>query len=173
MNRHTLMHVRRSLVLGLPLALAGLGGCATTAAPAAPTTPLQALYPTVGNEDCILRPRIHDWDELDDSHLLVYTMGEQVPYLVELSYPSNDIAFNLAIGVRSSDPGRRICGRSLDMVLIPGGSPPLIPIASVKRLTREESKQLLAARHKKVPKGKVADAATDTAPPPAPGTPTS
>ena len=139
--------------------------CATQPAPPSVVTG------PVGTEECIFPARVSEWAELDREHLIVYAQSGRVPYLVTLSFPSNDLAFDLGIGVLDSDHDGRICGRGFDSILIPHGTPDRITILSVRLLTKLEADTLLAKAHpKKAAKGKVVpvpDAGGAAATPPA------
>jgi hypothetical protein len=86
---------------------------------------------------------ISDWADLDRERLIVYAPSRTRPYLVELTMPSSDLPFNVAIGVLDGDGNGRICGYGFDAILIPGHIPDRILIRSVQRLTPDEAKKLM------------------------------
>ena len=115
--------------------------------------------PSVSKEDCIYSRLISDWSSLDSQRLIVYGSNRSQPYLVQLSFPSNDLSFNIALGVLDADHNGRICGYGFDAILIPSGIPPRITISSVQKLTKDEAAALIAAaRPKKETKPKDAAA---------------
>jgi hypothetical protein len=115
--------------------------------------------PSVSKEDCIYSRLISDWSSLDAQRLIVYGSNRSQPYLVKLSFPSNDLSFNIALGVLDADHNGRICGYGFDAILIPGGIPPRITISSVQKLTKDEAAKLIQeARPKKKPQAKDAGA---------------
>ncbi len=115
--------------------------------------------PSVSKEDCIYSRLISDWSSLDSQRLIVYGSNRSQPYLVQLSFPSNDLSFNIALGVLDADHNGRICGYGFDAILIPNGIPPRITISSVQKLTKDEAAKLIAeARPKKETKPKDAAA---------------
>lgn len=125
-------------------------GSATQGAPA-------MSPPSVSKEDCIYSTLVSDWSALDSQRLIIYAPGSNDPYLVKLSFPSNDLSFRFALGVLDADHNGRICGYGFDAILIPDGIPPRITITSVQKLTKDEAAKLVAeARPKKKPKGKPA-----------------
>jgi hypothetical protein len=151
-NRYCLERLRPAMRLALPLVLVAVALSACAVHPATAGAPAAAT-PPVGEEDCIFASIVQDWNDLDSSHLIIYGPGRFNPYLVELTFPSNDLAFNLALGVRDEDHNGRICGGGIDSVLIPGGHPSSLLIRSVRRITQEQAKQMIAAAHpKKKPK---------------------
>jgi hypothetical protein len=116
--------------------------------------------PSVSKEDCIYSRLISDWSSLDSQRLIVYGSNRSQPYLVKLNFPSNDLAFNIALGVLDADQNGRICGYGFDAILIPSGIPPRITISSVQKLTKDEAALLIAeARPKKKAKAEAKDAA--------------
>jgi Family of unknown function (DUF6491) len=117
-----------------------LAACNTT-----PPTPEQqaARAAAAAREDCLFSSTISDWAEIDRERLLLFAPGPNRPYLVELSFPSNDLPFNIAIGVRDGDGNGRICSHGFDAIVLPGHIPDWISIRSVQRLTPEEGKKLL------------------------------
>ncbi len=134
--------------LGLPGLLAAtlLAACAVPAAkPADATTAAVSARP----EDCIFASVITDWADLDKERLILYGPGTGQPYLAQLEFPSNELPFNMRIGVLDSDHNGMICGNGFDSILIPGGLPDRIRIISLHKLSREEAKQMLAAAHPK------------------------
>jgi hypothetical protein len=150
--------VNRQSRLFLPLVLTAgmLAACATPAAK--PGDPVAATA-SLSKEDCIFSAVVSDWAELDREHLILYGPGRQQPYLVQLSFPSSDLPFNMAIGVIDADSNGRICGYGFDSIAIPGGMPSRITIRSIQKLTPDEAKQMIAAAHpKREPKGKPAAA---------------
>jgi len=115
--------------------------------------------PSVSKEDCIYSRLISDWSSLDAQRLIVYGSSRSQPYLVKLSFPSNDLSFNIALGVLDADHNGRICGYGFDAILIPSGIPPRITISSVQKLTKDEAAKLIQeASPKKKPKAKDAGA---------------
>jgi hypothetical protein len=115
--------------------------------------------PSVSKEDCIYSRLISDWSSLDAQRLIVYGSNRSQPYLVKLSFPSNDLSFNIALGVLDADHNGRICGYGFDAILIPSGIPPRITISSVQKLTKDEAAKLIQeASPKKKPKAKDAGA---------------
>jgi hypothetical protein len=113
--------------------------------------------PSVSKEDCIYSRLISDWSSLDSQRLIVYGSNRSQPYLMKLSFPSNDLSFNIALRVLDADHNNRICGYGFDAILIPNGIPPRITISSVQKLTKEEAAKLIEEAR---PKKKTKDSAT-------------
>jgi hypothetical protein len=124
----------------------GLVACGTPAV--IPSNPL-AYWPIDKKEDCLFTTVVSDWSDLDREHLILYGPGRRDPYLVQLTFPSNDLSFNMAIGVLDGDHNARICGYGFDAILIPGGMPDRITINSIKKLTKAEAEKLVADTHPK------------------------
>ena len=155
MNRQSSQRAPLAAHLLLPTALGAslLAGCATPA-----SRPGDVAAKSRGQEDCIFANLVTDWAELDREHLILYALGSQLPYLVQLAFPSNELEFNMRVGVLDGDPDGRICGNGFDWILIPGGMPDRIQILSIRKLSKDEAKQMLAAAHPKkaANKGKIA-----------------
>ena len=144
--------VRPWVALGLLCGALSLSACATH--PAGEGVPAMSP-PSTSKEDCIYSTLVSDWSALDSQRLIIYAPGRNDPYLVKLSFPSNDLSFRFALGVLDADHNGRICGYGFDAIVIPGGIPPRISITSVQKLTKDEAAKLVAeARPKKKPKGK-------------------
>jgi hypothetical protein len=126
------------------LVAAALGACANQ--PAAPGTPLKST-PSTTPEDCLFSLTVGNWTALDPERLILYAPGSRQAYLVKLSIPSSDLVFSTSIGVQDGDGNGRICGWGFDAILIVGGTPDRIPIASVQKLTTDEAAKLIAAAH--------------------------
>ena len=125
----------------------------------------QVSWPTGKKEDCLFTTVVSDWSDLDREHLLLYGPGRHDPYLVQLNFPSNDLTFNVAIGVLDGDHNGRICGYGFDAILIPGGMPDRITISSIQKLTKVEAEKLIADLHpKRKPKASGAPAEAPSGP---------
>jgi hypothetical protein len=130
-------------VVGL-LVAAALCACANQ--PVVPGTPEKST-PSRSAEACLFSVTVGDWTALDPGRLILYGPGSQQAYLVKLSIPSPDLAFSTSIGVQDGDGNGRICGWGFDAILVGGGLPERIPIASVQKLTKEAAARLIAAAH--------------------------
>jgi hypothetical protein len=150
------IHVVRGLALaGLMAGSVLVSGCATTQGATAASVPNDKA-----REECIFSLTVRDWSALDGERLIIYGISRKEPYLVKLSFPSNDLSFAFAIGVYDGDRNGRICGFGSDAILIPRGVPDRITINSVQRITVEEAKRLTdEAKPKKKPKADKAAAA--------------
>ena len=148
----------------VPPALMGLSLVACAAPPARSGDAL-ASTSSGRHEECLFTTVVSDWSELDREYLLLYGPGRHDPYLVQLNFPSNDLAFNVAIGVLDGDHNGRICGYGFDAILIPGGMPDRITIRSIQRLTKEEANKRIADAHpQRKPKANKAPAVTPSGP---------
>ena len=130
---------------------AGLAGlmlaatlCACADQPATPGTPRKST-PSLSAEDCVFSVSVGDWTALDPQRLILYGPGSRQAYLVRLSIPSPNLVFGETIGVQDGDGNGRICGWGFDAILVAGGMPERIPIASVQKLPKEEAAALIAA----------------------------
>jgi hypothetical protein len=120
--------------------------CACAHQPAAPGTPLKST-PSTSPEACLLSVTVGDWTALDPERLILYGPGSRQAFLVKLSIPSSDLVLGTRIGVQDGDGNGRICGGGFDVLLVVGGMPERIPIASVQKLTSDEAATLIAAAH--------------------------
>jgi hypothetical protein len=128
-------------LVGLVL-VAALSACASQ--PATPDTPRKST-PSRSAEDCVFSLSVGDWTALDTQRLILYGPGSRQPYLVKLAFPSQDLVFGETIGVQDGDGNGRICGWGFDAILVAGGMPERMPIASVQKLSKEEAAALIAA----------------------------
>lgn len=142
-----------------------LSGCAVTSS----SPNAVAAASDKAREECIFSVTVRDWSAIDRERLIIYGISRKEPYLVKLAFPSVDLPFATAIGVRDGDNNGRICAYGFDQILVPGSIPDRISILSVQRISVDEAKRLTdEARPKKKPKAEKADKAGATA---APGTP--
>lgn len=142
-------HVSRLMPVVVAVCSAALTSCASvqTASPEA------AAANDKAREECIFSVTVRDWSALDSERLIIYGISRKQPYLVKLSFPSTELPFAFAIGVKDGDNNGRICGFGNDAILIPRGIPDRINIHSVQRISVEEAKGLIeAAKPKKKPK---------------------
>ena len=149
MNTPLSRYVSRLMPVLVAACSAALTGCASvqTAAPEA------AAANDKAREECIFSVTVRDWSALDSERLIIYGISRKQPYLVKLSFPSTELPFAFAIGVKDGDNNGRICGFGSDAILIPRGIPDRINIHSVQRISVEEAKGLIeAAKPKKKPK---------------------
>ena len=154
------------LVAGLVAAGAlALAGCSTT--PRAPTG-AAAIPSPPGKEDCIFFRTLHDWSPIDRERLLVYAMG-RVPYLATLSFPSNDLNFELAVGFQDRDNDGRLCGHGFDALILRDGIPDRITIASLQRIEKADAEKFLDAANprRKARKALKVEGGSEAAPAPA------
>lgn len=160
------MNFRRATVVAAGvLGSLGLSGCAATSF----SSTTAAAAPDRAREECIFSVTVRDWSAIDRERLIVYGISRKEPYLVKLAFPSVDLPFATAIGVRDGDNNGRICAYGFDQILVPGSMPDRISILSVQRISVEEAKRLTdEARPKKKPKADKADKAGAAATPAAP-----
>jgi len=163
-SRYSLDGLARATGLFLPSALVALA-LAACATPAPRSGDPLASSPSGKHEECLFTTVVSDWSDLGRESLILYGPGRHDPYLVQLNFPSNDLTFNVAIGVLDGDHNGRICGFGFDAILIPGGMPERITIRSIQKLTKDEATKLIADAH---PKRKPKAAKTPAAAPPGP-----
>lgn len=125
----------RAAVSLLILASSGCagGGASSTHAPAAPLP---------GTESCIFTVNLNDWTVLDDSTLIVYAPLRKDAYLLKLFEPVVDLPFREALGFEDTEHNGQLCKG--DYVVVRGDIPRRVPITSVRALTPEQAKQLIA-----------------------------
>ena len=137
----------------MPALVAVCSGALSSCASLQPAIPEAAVANDRDREECIFSVTVRDWSALDSERLIIYGISRKQPYLVKLSFPSTELPFAFAIGVKDGDNNGRICGFGNDAILIPRGIPDRINIHSVQRITVEEAKGLIeAAKPKKKPK---------------------
>ena len=119
------------------LALLAAAGCATSTAPTTQAPPLP------GTEACIFTVNLFDWTVLDDSTLIVYAPQGRDPYLVKLFSPVFDLPFRQALGFEDIEHNGQLCKG--DYVVARGDAPSRTIISSVRALTPEQAKQMIAA----------------------------
>jgi len=144
----------------MPALVAVCSGALTGCASLQSASPEAAVANDRDREECIFSVTVRDWSALDSERLIIYGISRKQPYLVKLSFPSTELPFAFAIGVKDGDNNGRICGFGSDAILIPRGIPDRITIHSVQRISVEEAKGLIeAAKPKKKPKADKAAAA--------------
>jgi hypothetical protein len=145
----------------MPVLVAVCSGALSSCASLQPAIPEAAVANDRDREECIFSVTVRDWSSLDSERLIIYGISRKQPYLVKLSFPSTELPFAFAIGVKDGDNNGRICGFGSDAILIPRGIPDRITIHSVQRISVEEAKVLIeAAKPKKKLKAAKAAAAT-------------
>ncbi len=137
--------MKRLMSACVVVAAAVLAACSST--PRAPTG-AAAIPSPEGVEDCLFFRTVDDWAPIDRQRLIIYGIG-RVPYLATLNFPSVDLQFDFAVAFVDYDRDGRLCGRSFDAVQFRDGIPDRIAIDSLKRISKEDAKQLLAAAHPK------------------------
>ena len=88
---------------------------------------------------------VRDWAAIDKQRFIIYGFTEHEAYLAKLFFPTPDLINNLGMSVIDEDHNGRICGQSTDSVefrnpTIPGRN----PITSLRKISEEEAKALLA-----------------------------
>jgi Family of unknown function (DUF6491) len=123
-------------------------GCATSAEPG-------KSNPSLSQEDCMFSVVVKDWASIDQERFIIYGLSRHDPYLAKLFFPTPDLVNNVRMLVVDEDHNGRICGQSGDWVQFQN---PTIPgrnlITSLRKITDEEAKLLLAESSKKKPKEK-------------------
>jgi hypothetical protein len=124
--------------LALGLAVLAVAGCTAggTAATHAPPAPLP------GTEACVFTVNLNDWTVLDDTSLIVYAPVHKEPYLVKLFAPVFDLSFRQTLGFEGVEHNGQLCKG--DYVLVRGDLPQRMPINSIRSLTPDQAKQLIA-----------------------------
>jgi hypothetical protein len=164
--------MKSTLVIGVAAAsLLVLGGCSSMStaprgAAAVPSPP--------GKDDCLFFRTLDDWSPIDRERLLIYGPG-RVPYLATLSFPSNDLTWDYAVGFQDRDNDGRLCGHGFDAILFRDGIPDRITLASLQRIEKADAEKLLDAANPKrkarkavqVPEGAAAKPASGEAAAPA------
>ncbi len=157
------------------LAAAGLATAGAAETPSSPAAPAAApaepakANPSKSTEDCMFSVVVKDWAAIDNQSFIIYGLSRHEAFLAKVLYPTPDLINNLGLVVIDEDHNGRICGRYTDAIefrnpTIPGRN----PITSLRKITAEEAKSLLAAsKHKPaVPKSpKDEKAAKDSGPP--------
>jgi hypothetical protein len=137
--------------------LPAVHGCATSGAaagkPAAASPPEPAMAPpSRSTEDCMFSVVVKNWAAIDEQRFIIYGLTESEAYLGTLFFPTPDLVNNIGMAVVDDDHNGRICGKSSDYVQFRN---PTIPgrnlINSLRRITEEEAKDLLAEHGKKPP----------------------
>ncbi|MGA8709297.1 MAG: DUF6491 family protein [Steroidobacteraceae bacterium] len=124
----------------LALALAVLAGTGCTAGGTAATHAPSAPLP--GTEACIFTVNLYDWTVLDDTTLIVYAPVHKEPYLVKLFAPVFDLSFHQTLGFEGVEHNGQLCKG--DYVLVRGDLPQRMSIRSIRALTPDQAKQLIA-----------------------------
>ena len=126
------------LALGPALAVLVATGCTAggSSATHAPPAPLP------GTEACIFTVNLYDWTVLDDKTLIVYAPVHKEPYLVKLFAPVFDLSFHETLGFEGVEHNGQLCKG--DYVLVRGDMPQRMPISSIRSLTPDQAKQLIA-----------------------------
>ena len=124
--------------LALGLAVLAVAGCTAggTAATHAPPAPLP------GTEACVFTVNLNDWTVLDDTSLIVYAPVHKEPYLVKLFAPVFDLSFRQTLGFEGVEHNGQLCKG--DYVLVRGDLPQRMPINSIRSLTPDQAKRLIA-----------------------------
>jgi len=156
--------VRTAVAMVAGAVLLAPGGCATatqtaTAQAANAAEPGKA-NPSLSQEDCMFSVVVKDWASIDQQRFIIYGLSRHEPYLGKLFFPTPDLINNVGMLVVDEDHNGRICGQSGDWVQFRN---PTIPgrnlITSLRKITDEEAKALLAAAKPK-PKEKSQDPKT-------------
>jgi Family of unknown function (DUF6491) len=126
-------------------ALLATSACATpTPASQNPAEPAMA-NPSRSTEDCMFSVVVKDWAGIDEQRFIIYGLTQHEPYLGKLFFPTPDLVNNVGMFVVDDDHNGRICGQSGDWVQFQN---PTIPgrnlITSLRKITDEEAKSLLA-----------------------------
>lgn len=120
-----------------------LAGCATS--PAA-----TEAGSSIDRQRCVSTLSLTDWEVLDDSTLLVWTVSRSRAYRIELVRPMHDLRFEYLLRLADRNLDGRICPYGGDAILPghPGVGP--VSLASIEYLTAEQTALLMAQRpHKR------------------------
>lgn len=146
--------MRRAAIAAVCSAMLLLGGCAASGGSAeeAGTAPKKA-GPSSSTEDCMFSTFVNDWAPVDKDTFILYGPGRHDAYLGRLAIPAIDMTLSLRMAVIDDDRNGRICGQSLDSVTF---ADPIIPgkifIKSLRKITEEEAKALIAQSKEPKPK---------------------
>lgn len=141
-----LMARRATILLATGVVGGGLtGGCATA-------DPEKA-GPSTTSEECMFSTSVDDWAPIDKQTFVIYGPGRQDAFLARLAYPTVDLTQKLGMSVIDDDHNGRICGQSMDSVAFRDATiPGKIFITSMKKITREEARALIAEGKKEADK---------------------
>jgi hypothetical protein len=120
-----------------------LAGCATSPAATGPGS-------NADRHRCVSTLSLSDWEFLDDSTLLVWTVSRRRAYRIELVRPMHDLRFEHLLRLADRNLDGRICPYGGDAILPghPGVGP--VSLASIEYLTAEQTAHLMAQRpHKR------------------------
>ncbi len=130
-------------------------GCATTAPPAATSAKLANLTKLAnlpGKPGCFWKSNFQgDWTVLNDSTLIVQAPLPKDAYVIKLFEPVFDLGFHQRLGFIDRERTGQICNDGDDLLEVPGGEPPQVPISAVRALTPAEQDELLQAAGLPVP----------------------
>ncbi|MEO7773106.1 MAG: DUF6491 family protein [Steroidobacteraceae bacterium] len=124
----------------------GMAGCATEAAAG------KSDGKARNDDACVFSSTLNDYQPLDNERLILWAPGHRQPYLVTLSFPSQDLKWGIQVGFEDRDRNGLICGFGPDQVVIPRGMPVRISIKSMEKITPEHAKQLIDTSRMKPPK---------------------
>lgn len=133
----TLAGLAATTVLVMPAGCASSPGAAETGSNAA-------------RQRCVSSLSLSDWEFLDDSTLLVWTVSRRRAYRIELVRPMHDLRFEHLLRLADRNLDGRICPYGSDAILPghPGEGP--VSLASIEYLTAEQTTLLMAQRpHKR------------------------
>jgi|SRR5690606_9914691 len=99
--------MKRAIALSLALALCGTANAAANAEPA------------VSQDDCAQLHLIRGVTPLDSRTVVIYEGPGRKAYLAKLSAPLPELKFAFRYAYVDSDYDGRICGRSLDSIILP------------------------------------------------------
>jgi len=125
----------RNLAAGLA-ALGVMAGCAGAGGAHKPEPALP------GTESCIMKVNLYDFTVLDDSTLIIYGPLHKDAYLVKLFAPIYSLPFRQTIGFDTPERNGQLCKG--DYVFVRGDLPERMPINTLRALTPDEAKQLIA-----------------------------
>jgi hypothetical protein len=129
----------RTALMVLAVGALAAAGCATPRAQAP-----HAVAPLPGTDACVFVRNVSDWTVVNDSTLIVFAPMRKDAYLVKLFEPIFDLDFRQRVGFEDADHDGQLCGNSVDYLVVREESAPWrVPIVAVRKLTPDETKQLL------------------------------
>ncbi len=95
-----------------------------------------------GGNQCIFFRRLHDWEPLNDTNLIVWAPSRNFPYHIQLAQHCRGLRFTISLGFFSRDSN--LCPFGGDAVLVDrgGGVPERCSIARITKLTDEAVESL-------------------------------
>jgi hypothetical protein len=132
--------IRHAALMALALGALAAVGCATSRA-----QPERAAAPLPGTDACVFISNVSDWDVIDSTTMIVYAPLRKDAYLLKLFAPVPELSFKQRVGFEDSDHNGQLCGNGDDLVVRDEISSRRMPIVAFRKLTPEQTKQLMTA----------------------------